>query len=145
MSCSAYVVDVAVDPETGQVALTQLTAVHDVGTVIHPVSLTGQLEGGMVMGLGCALTEDLPTEAGQVLARNLGEYKIPCQEDIPPLKHLLITDAPGPGPYGAKGIGELVPGALPAAIANAVHDATGVRIFDLPITAERVQRGLAAR
>jgi CO/xanthine dehydrogenase Mo-binding subunit len=140
---SAYVIDVSVDPETGQVRLTRLTAVHDVGTVIHPVNLEGQLEGGMVMGFGYALSETLPVEDGRVTAGSLAEYKIPCQQDIPSLTMRLITDAPGPGPYGAKGIGELVPGALPAAIANAVHDAIGVRVLDLPITAEKIRAQLS--
>jgi CO/xanthine dehydrogenase Mo-binding subunit len=139
---SAYIIDVSVDPESGQVRLTHLTAVHDVGTVIHPVNLEGQLEGGMVMGFGYALSETLPVEDGRVTAGSLAEYKIACQQDIPSLTMRLITDAPGPGPYGAKGIGELVPGALPAAIANAVHDAIGVRILDLPITAEKIRAQL---
>ena len=97
------------------------------------------------MGFGYGLTEALPTEQGRVVPGSLAEYKIPCQQDIPTLTMELITDAPGPGPYGAKGIGELVPGALPAAIANAVHDAVGVRVLDLPVTSEKVYDLLKSR
>jgi carbon-monoxide dehydrogenase large subunit len=136
------VAEVEVDPETGQVRLIQLTTGHSTGTVINPLMHQGQIDGGAIMGLGFALMEGVMIDAGRVVTSNFGDNKIPSIRDIPNLKTVIQEFPVGNGPYGAMSIGEppVVPTA--AAIANAVHDAVGVRIFDLPITAEKVLRAL---
>jgi len=98
----------------------------------------GQLEGGFVFGLGQAVMEELRLEDGRVTTTNLGDYKIPTIADAPPLRIVLITDALGPGPFGAKSAGELANPAVGAAIANAIDAAVGARVMSLPITAEKV-------
>jgi len=88
--------------------------------------------------------EELPLANGQVAPAGLHEYKLPTIRDLPPFTNALITDGEGPGPYGAKGVGELGHLTLPPAVANAVYDAVGVRLTELPVTAERVYRALRA-
>jgi CO/xanthine dehydrogenase Mo-binding subunit len=134
--------EVKIDPETGQVKVRKIISAHDVGTVINPLTHRGQVEGGMVQGFGFALIEDLAAEDGRIVTANLGEYKLPNICDIPEHETLYVRDHSGPGPFQAKQIGEH--GAIPtaAAIANAVYDAIGVQITDLPITAEKVLAAL---
>lgn len=142
-SFAALVAEVHVDRDTGAVHVRKLTGVFDVGTVINPRGLQGQLRGGLIQSLGSALMEDLGLgEDGRVATASLGEYKLPCALDVPACEIDLITDAPGDGPYGAKAVGELTNPLVPPAIANAVYAAVGVRIDVLPITAERVYRAL---
>ena len=138
----AHAIEAAVDPETGAVRIVQAILVVDVGHAINPIGLRGQLEGGFVYGLGMALTEDLALEDGRVRAANLGDYKLPTIADVPPLRIVHLTDEHGVGPYGARSAGELVNPGVPAALANAVQDASGARVQTLPITAERVWRAL---
>ncbi len=138
----AYMVEVEVDPETGQVRPTDAVLVVDVGTIINPLGHQGQLEGGFVFGLGNALMEELVIEDGKVATTNLGDYKLPTQMDVPPLRTVLIPTDIGPGPFGAKAAGELVNNAVLPAIVNAVWDATGVRVPNIPVTAERVFEAL---
>ena len=133
-----YSVEVSVDRETGAFRVIDAVLVADVGTVINPVAVRGQLEGGFVFGLGQAVMEELRLEDGRVTTTNLGDYKIPTIADTPPLRLVLITDAPGPGPFGAKSAGELANPAVAAAIANAIDAAVGARVMSLPITAEKV-------
>ena len=142
MYFSAQVAEVEVDPETGQVKVLRVVTAHDVGTIINPIAHQGQIAGGFVTGLGLALTEELVTEGGQVLNGNLGDYKLPPIADIPYLETVLVQTGGGEGPYQAKSIGELANNATAAAIANAVADAAGVQLFELPITAERVYAAL---
>jgi CO/xanthine dehydrogenase Mo-binding subunit len=113
-----------------------------VGTIINPLTHLGQVEGGMVQGFGFALMENLANEDGKILNNNLGEYKLPNIQDIPKHETLYVRDDDGPGPFQAKPIGEH--GAIPtaAAIANAVYDAIGAQITDLPITAEKIYSAL---
>ena len=141
-SLCAQVADVEVDPETGQIKLKQFTTAHSTGTVLNPLMHQGQIDGGVVMGLGYALMEELPIDGGRVVSTNFGENKIPSIADIPPLKTVIQEVPVGNGPYGGMSIGE--PPVIPtaAAVANAVHDAVGVRIYDLPITAEKVLNGM---
>jgi len=138
------IAEVEVDSETGQVSLKQFTTAHSTGTVINPLMHQGQIDGGVVMGTGYALMEGLTIEAGKVITTHFGENKIPTIRDIPALKTVVLEEPVGNGPFGAMSIGEppLVP--VAAAIANAVHDAIGVRIYDLPITAEKVFETLRA-
>ncbi len=142
MYFSAQVAEVEVDRETGQVTVLRVVTAHDVGTVINPLAHQGQIEGGFVTGLGLAVTEELVCDDGQVLNGNLGEYKLPTMPDIPALETLLVPTRGGEGPYQAKSIGELANNATAAAIANAVADAVGCQVFELPITAERVYAAL---
>jgi CO/xanthine dehydrogenase Mo-binding subunit len=141
----AQVAEVDVDPDTGKVRLHRFVTAHDVGTIINPTGHQGQIDGGAVMAIGAAMTEELPLDGGKITAQNLGEYKLPSMADIPILKTVLVSSKDGPGPYDAKGIGEMANVSPPAAIANAVADAVGVRIFDLPITAEKIYQALKRR
>ena len=131
---AAQIAEVEVDPETGQITLCKLVTAHDVGTVINPLTHQGQIEGGVVQGIGQALTEHLVVRDGAVTSLNLGDYKLPTAMDIPGLTTVLIETNAGPAPYAGKAIGEMSNVAVPAAIANAVFDAVGVRLIDLPIT-----------
>ena len=138
----AEAAEVEVDSETGRVQVVELAAVVDCGTVINPALAEGQVEGGIAQGLGLALSESFGWADGRPQNPNFGDYKIPTVGDMPTL-HVEFADSYEPsGPFGAKGVGEIGLDAVPAAIANAVCDAIGVRIFDLPITAEKVQRAL---
>ncbi len=134
----AQVAEVSVDPETGQVVVERLTSSHEVGTIINPRMHQGQIEGGIIQGLGFAVMEDLRLVDGRVTASHLGEYKLPTCADVPRLVTELVDSRDGPGPFAAKAIGESSNILTAAAIANAVFDACGVRTMDLPITAEKV-------
>ena len=144
-SFTAQVAEVAVDPETGAVHLLRLTTAHDVGKILNPMDHQGQIEGAVMQGVGYALSEELAVDEGKVTSVSFGEYKIPNMQDIPELNTVILESEMGPGPYNAKGIGENPIGPPAPAIANAVADAVGVRIRDLPITAEKVYRALAER
>jgi carbon-monoxide dehydrogenase large subunit len=139
------IAEVAVDPETGQVELSHFTSAHSTGTVLNPLMHQGQIDGGVVMGIGYAMMEGVVIEGGSVLTTNFGDNKIPSICDIPPLKTVIQEFPVGNGPYGGMSIGE--PPVIPTApaIANAVEDAVGVRIRDLPITAEKVREALKAK
>jgi xanthine dehydrogenase molybdenum-binding subunit len=141
----AQVAEVKVDEATGEVTVLRLTTAHDVGTVINPLGHQGQINGGIITGYGLAMTEEFVSEDGRVLNGNLGDYKLPNIRDLPELETVLVPTAGGLGPYEAKAIGELANNATPGAIANAVADAVGARLFELPITAERVYKHLTAR
>jgi xanthine dehydrogenase molybdenum-binding subunit len=139
-SFAAHFAEVEVDPDTGAVRVLRYVAVHDSGRIIHPEAARGQIIGGVVQGLGYALMEEIPMDldTGAPMTLNLDSFKIPNLLDTPPIEALLIEQPDPIGPYGAKALGEppLVP--VAAAIANAVYDATGVRIRELPITSEKV-------
>ena len=137
-SFTAQAAEVEVDPATGQVEIRRFTTAHDVGTIINPIGHQGQIEGGLVQGLGYALMEELQSEEGRISTLSLGDFKLPTARDIPPLTTVLLQDPVGPGPFGAKAIGEGSISAVAPAIANAVADACGVRITELPITAEKI-------
>jgi CO/xanthine dehydrogenase Mo-binding subunit len=141
----AQVAEVEVDPETGRVKLNKFVTAHDVGTIINPLGHQGQIDGEAVMAIGSGLMEELIDDHGKVTTTNLGEYKIPNILDIPKFRTVLVSGKNGPGPYEAKGIGEHANVSPPAAIANAVHDAVGVRLFDIPLTAEKVYEALRAK
>ena len=142
-SVSAQIAEVHVDPETGQVTLKQMVSAHTTGKVINPLMHQGQIEGGVVFGLGYALQEEILFDNGKIVTTNFGEFKIPNIMDTPPLKTSVIESVPhGPGPYNSLAIGEVANTPTAAAVANAVADACGVRITDLPITAEKVYKVL---
>ena len=143
-SFQAIVADVSVDPEIGQISITRLYFVYDVTTVINPLIHQGQLEGAIVQGLGYALCEEMGIEDGRVMVSSFGDYKIYCVRDIPPLVSSFVTSTVGPGPFSAKAVGEAGISIVAPAIANAVYDATGVRIAQLPITPEKIIKGLTS-
>jgi CO/xanthine dehydrogenase Mo-binding subunit len=144
-SFQAAVADVEVDGDTGQVTVQRIYFVYDVSTVINPMIHQGQIDGGVVQGLGYGLIEEMIVDQGQVLTLNLGEFKIPNVRDVPPLATSLVKAKEGPGPFGAKAVAEAGVSILGPAIANAVYNAIGVRIKELPVTSEKIVRGLADR
>ena len=115
---------------------------HDVGTIINDVAHQGQIDGGLVQGQGFALMEETPIEDGRVATANLGDFKLPSVADIPELTTVLVDNPTGPAPLQGKAIGEIPNVPTASAIANAVFDAVGVRIYQLPITPEAVLEGL---
>jgi CO/xanthine dehydrogenase Mo-binding subunit len=146
VSLVAQVAEVEVDEETGEVNVKKLTTAHNTGTILNPLTHQGQIDGGVIMGMGYGVIENLVVdESGQPVATHLGEYKIPSIKDIPELKTTILQSDFGSGPYNSMSIGEtsLIPTA--AAIANAVEDAVGVRIRSLPITSEKVLDALKGR
>lgn len=144
LSYCAQVADVAVDPETGQFLVTDLVTAVDVASVLRPRSHSMQIDGGAVMGYGFACLEDLLQGDGQIWAANLGEFRLPTPEDIPHLRTVLVEGGRGVGPSNVKAVGELSNVPTAAAIANALADATGCRVRELPITAERLYWSLQA-
>jgi CO/xanthine dehydrogenase Mo-binding subunit len=142
---AAQVAEVAVDPETGAVTLLRLTTAHDTGVIVNPVGHQGQIDGGVVQGIGYGVIEYLPVEEGRVGTSHFGEYKIPTVKDIPELITVLVQGEGGVGPYKTKGIGENPISPVAPAIANAIEDAVGVRIRDLPITAEKIFAAMRGR
>jgi CO/xanthine dehydrogenase Mo-binding subunit len=135
---AAFGVELAVDPETGAIRILDAVVIADVGVVINPVAHAGQLEGGFAFGIGAALMEEIVMESGVVVGPTLAETKLPTIRDVPPLRIVHVQAATGPGAFGAKAAGELTNSQIAPAIANAVADATGARIVDLPLTPERV-------
>jgi len=141
----AHGVRVKVDEETGKVKVLNYVAAHDVGRAINPMLLEGQVYGGVMMGLGYALSEQVIMERGENMNPNFRDYKILTAKDVVPIAAPVLETRDKDGPYGAKGIGE--PGCVPTApaVANAIYDAVGVRIKDLPITPERVLAAIRAK
>lgn len=141
-SFCAHVADVEVDPETGRVTVLRYCAAQDTGTAINPLAVTGQVQGGVVQGIGMALSEALIYREGRIANAGFLDYKIPSALDVPNIETVLVEKPAAEGPFGAKGIGEppIVP--PPAAIANAIYHATGVRITSLPITPEKLRRAI---
>jgi CO/xanthine dehydrogenase Mo-binding subunit len=135
---AAQVAEVEVDPTTGGVRVLNLTTAHDTGTVLNHLTLTGQIEGGVVTGFGFALMEENPMVDGKITTLSLGESKLPCIADVPPLKTVLVESPTGPTPFGGKAIAENPNVPTAAARANAIADACGVRLFELPLTAEKI-------
>lgn len=131
-----------VDPDTGQVMVRRVASAHDVGRALNPLAAEGQVHGGIHMGLGYALSERLVVEGGQVLTASFMDYAVLRAGDMPELVVRLIESAEAEGPFGAKGLGES--GVIPvaAAVANAIHDALGVRFRELPITPARIRAAL---
>lgn len=138
----AQAVEVAVDTETGEVTVLQCIGAHDVGQAINPAAVAGQIEGGSAMGQGYALSEELRYEQGRLVSPSFSEYLIPTSMDVPIYQSIILESRSGVGPFGAKGIGEPSLTPVAPAIANAVADALGVRVFELPITPERVVMAL---
>jgi CO/xanthine dehydrogenase Mo-binding subunit len=144
-SFGAHGVEVEVDEESGKIKILNYVAAHDVGRAINPMLLEGQVYGGVTMGVGYALTEQLILHKGEVMNPNFRDYKLLTCKDRIPVKTVVVETQDPDGPFGAKGIGE--PGCVPTApaIANAIYDAIGVRIKDLPITPEKIVAALKSK
>jgi CO/xanthine dehydrogenase Mo-binding subunit len=136
------VAEVEVDTVTGEVQVLGIWAAHDVGRAVNPRGVEGQIEGGIVQALGQGLMEDYRTVGGRATTPNLAKYILPTSLDVPHVTSVIIEDPDPIGPLGVKGIGE--PAMIPTipAIMNAIYDAVGVRITDLPATPERVLAAL---
>lgn len=137
--CSAQIVEVTVDLETGEITVDGMTDAHDCGLAINKTSVEGQMQGSLSMGLGECLFEEVKFDSrGRIVNPSLGEYKIPTALDMPKVKSIIVESHEPNGPYGAKEVGEgaIMP-TIPA-ILNAIYDATGVRINELPVTSERL-------
>lgn len=134
--------EIEVDRETGEIKVAKLTAAHDLGWAINPMSAEGQIEGALSQGLGYALKEEVHCKDGKLINPNFTDYKLINAFDMPPVECILVQTNDPEGPFGAKGLGE--PGLVPtaAAIANAFYHATGIRMKELPITSEKVLREL---
>jgi CO/xanthine dehydrogenase Mo-binding subunit/CO/xanthine dehydrogenase FAD-binding subunit len=138
----AQAVEVEVDPDTGEVRLLEIASCVDCGTVIHPAAAEGQVQGAVTQGIGLAMIEYFDWYNGSPTDPQLKDYPIPGAAMMPKM-HVAFADSYEPsGPFGAKGLGEIGLDAIPAAIGNAVADAVGVRIRELPITAEKIHRAL---
>jgi CO/xanthine dehydrogenase Mo-binding subunit len=135
---------VEVDLLTGEVDVLRIHSVVDAGKVINRQGAEAQSEGGIAQGLGYALSEDTRVEGGRILNPSMSTYIIPSICDVPVEIETTFLEYPEPeGPYGAKGIAEIVITPTAAAILNAVYDATGKRFTTIPLTTERVLRGLS--
>jgi len=139
----AHYVEVEVDVETGKVKVIKVVGAHDVGKAINPLTCEGQIEGGIIQGMGATIMEEMIiNEKGKVQNPSFQDYKIPITLDIPDIESIIVEENCKEGPWGAKGIGEMTNVPIMPAIANAIYDAVGVRIKDLPITAEKLLKAL---
>ena len=133
---------VDVDLETGKVDLIEIIALNDAGKIVNPVLAEGQVIGGCAMGIGYAIMEEIELEQGKIKNLNFTDYIIPTSMDIPNIKTYFIEESEQTGPFGAKGLGEPVMIPTAPAIMNAIYDAIGVRIKELPATSERILKAL---
>lgn len=138
----AQAVEVSVDTDTGEVRVLRSIAVHDIGQCINRAAVEGQIEGGTQNGQGFALSEEMLYEEGKLITPSFSEYLMPTSMDMPRVEISLLESRSGLGPFGAKGIGEPAISPVAPAIANAIADAIGVRVFEMPITPERIIKAL---
>ncbi len=134
--------EVEVDRQTGEIKVLKIWGAYDVGKAINPQICEGQIEGGAATGLGLALSEEVSMLNGQLMNPSFLGYKLPTTLDMPDVESILVERAHKDGPFGAKGMGECTNVAVPPAIANAVYDAVGIRIRDLPMTPDKVLAAL---
>ncbi len=139
------IAEVEVDTETGEVTVLKMTSIHDAGMIINPVGAEGQVTGGCVMGLGMALMEDLVLQDGAPVSSSLANYHIPTVADAPPVEAVFVQSDAAWGPMHVKGLAEAPVVPPPAAVVNAIYNAVGVRITELPATPERVWKALRAK
>jgi xanthine dehydrogenase molybdenum-binding subunit len=146
-SFQAGFAEVEVDIETGEVKVLKIVIAHDIGKAINPTAVEGQLEGAIAQGIGFCLIEDyvINRDTGVVVTDNFTTYKIPSALDLPECEIFLVEKADPTGPVGAKGVGESGFVTIPAAVANAIYDAVGVRMRELPITPEKILEALKTR
>jgi xanthine dehydrogenase molybdenum-binding subunit len=142
MVFGTHLAEVEVDSATGKVEVLNFIAAHDLGRAINPLLVEGQIEGGAIQGIGWALMEDLQFENGEIVNPNFHDYKMLTIKDIPKILPILIETIDPNGPFGAKGIGECAMVPTAPAIINAIYDAVGVRIKELPATSEKIFQGI---
>jgi carbon-monoxide dehydrogenase large subunit len=142
---AAIGIEAEVDPDTGQLTVTRMASAADAGKAINPLACVQQIDGSAIMGLGMAMMEEVAFDGGRTLNPTFLDYKIPTTVDVPDTDVIIVESGHDEGPYGAKGIGESAIAPVPAALGNAVYDAVGVQVKDLPIRAEKIYRALRAR
>ncbi|CAB4990774.1 MAG: molybdopterin-dependent oxidoreductase [Actinobacteria bacterium] len=144
-SFAVQAVEVEVDEVTGRVRVIDAVAVHDSGVAINPIGMESQIIGGMAMGIGLALGEELLYENGQSMTRSYIQYPLPRASDLPDIRPIVLGDPDPNGPYGAKGVGEIVLVPTGAAVANAIAHAIGARVRELPASPDRVRQAIVER
>ena len=143
MAFAAHIVDVAVDPETGKVDILRYTAVQDVGKAVHPSYVESQMQGGVAQGIGWALNEEyFFNDKGEMLNSSFLDYRMPTSLDLPMIDTVIVEVANPGHPYGVRGVGEMPIVPPMAAIANAIYDAIGVRMTNLPMSPGKVLEAL---
>ncbi len=142
----AQAVDLEVDPETGKIKVHKVAAAHDVGKALNPMAVEGQIEGGVVQGLGTGIFEEVLYDGkGKMTNPNFRDYRIPTAVDAPEITSIIVEATHEEGPFGAKGIGEMTLVSTPTAVGNAIYNATGIRLKELPATPERLLNHLKER
>jgi xanthine dehydrogenase molybdenum-binding subunit len=144
-SHAVHIAEITVDTLTGEIKVDKVTVAQDVGRVINRMGLEGQIEGGIAIGLGYALSENMRIENGMLRNPSFRDYKLITAPEMPPLDLHFIESNCAEGPYGAKGISELPTIVIAPAIANGLYNATGVRIFNPPMSPETVARAIHER
>jgi CO/xanthine dehydrogenase Mo-binding subunit len=135
---ACQIAEIEIDPNTGVVTVENFVAAHDVGRAINPMATEGQIQGGVAQGLGWTLMENMATENGRITNPDFLDYVIPTVWDVPDITPILVEPIEPNGPYGAKGIGEPALNPVMSAVTNAIYNATGIRIKELPVTAEKM-------
>jgi len=144
-SFAAQAIEVEVNTITGEVRVLRVISANDVGRAINPLGLQAQVEGGVMMGLGNALTEHFIVKDGYVITDRLARYRIPSIVYTPEIISIVVEQPTKDGPYGAKGIGEIVSIPTVPAIANAIYNAVGVRVDRLPVDQEQIAKAVKSR
>ena len=144
-SFAAQAAEVEVNTLTGEVDVLRVIAANDVGKALNPLGLQGQVEGGVIMGIGHALTEEFILEEGQPFTDRLARYRMPSIMHTPEITSIIVESPSAEGPYGAKGVGEIVSIPTIPAITNAIYNAVGVRIKSLPVNQEEIVLGIKAQ
>lgn len=139
---SAQAVKIAINEATGEIKVLKVIAAHDAGRVINPLGFHAQVEGGIIMGIGHGLMEDFKVENGIILSDRIARYKVPRMQDSPEIVSIIVESKTVEGPFGAKGVGELVCVPTPPAITNAVYNAIGLRVDSLPVTKDKIKAWL---
>lgn len=139
---SACAVEVEVDTETGQVEIIKAAHAQDVGRAINPKLIEGQMDGGFAMAMGYVIYEDIGLENGKIWNNKLSSYIIPTAMDMPEIQNIIVEDPESTAPYGAKGIGEPVMISVGPAILNAIYDAVGVRMTEIPVTPMKLLKAI---
>ena len=144
-SFAAQAAEVEVNKLTGEVRVVKVISANDVGMAINPLGLQGQVEGGVMMGLGNCLTEEFIVENGKVVTDHLARYRVPGIMLTPEIISIIVEHPTAEGPYGAKGVGEVSSIPTTPAITNAIYNAVGVRVDKLPVDQEKIARELWER
>jgi CO/xanthine dehydrogenase Mo-binding subunit len=139
---STQAAEVSVDKETGKVRVMRFVQAQDVGVAINPMAVEGQIDGGVVQGIGRAITEEVVITDGKILNPSLTTYLMPMAADVPSIENILVQVPTDDGPFGARAVAEPPGFGPPAAIANAIEDAVGIRLKELPLSAEKILRAL---